>query len=233
MKKFKKNITKKRIFKNKRRRIHRKTIKNFDGGLSLKKVATAGLLSGLSTTQALRPNRNGLTHFQHTQPSNSLFLKNNIIPSSTPNSYELPVKSQYIVNSSGLPPEQPPTYKKWVSFDEPERHITPTYEEDTFKEIVNKYKQGRAEDYGVSKIKEYTGRQADKIFGESDIKSPDEVMNDFITNNSPQEGKLAPNPDKIFDKSVPEIIRNIKTKSSKGGKSLKKSSKNIRNCYYY
>lgn len=225
MKKCKKNITKKRHFKNKRKRIHRKTIKIFDGGLSLKNVAAAGLLSGVATTQALRPNTNGLTHFQ---PSNSLFLNNHITPSSTPNSYGLPINSQYISNSSGLPPEQPPRYKKWVSFDEPERHVTPTYEEDNFNEIVNKLKQGRAEDYGVAKIKEYSGRQADKIFGESDIKSSDEVMDDFITNNnSLQEENFPTNPDKIFNKSVPEIIRNIK-KNSKGGKSLKKGNKNNR-----
>jgi len=197
MKKFKKNITKKRKLKNKRNRIHRKTIKNFDGGLNAKNAAALGL-GLLSGSQALvSPNSRGLPLQNNMQHSNSL-LNNHSIPFSRHNSYGLEINPYYRGNSSGLPPEQPPTYSKWISFDEPERHIIPRDQQDNFKEIVNKFKQGRAEDYGVAKIKEYSGQEADKIFGKSGIKSSSEFMDDFVT--KPLEQGM----------SVKEITKNIR-----------------------
>jgi len=197
MKKFKKNITKKRKLKSKKKRIHRKTIKKFDGGLNAKNAAALGL-GLLSGSQALvSPNSRGLPLQNNMQHSNSL-LNNHSIPFSRHNSYGLEINPYYRGNSSGLPPEQPPTYNKWISFDEHERHVTPTDQQDNFKEIVNKFKQGRVEDYSVAKIKEYTGQEADNIFGKSDIISSSELMDDFVTNPPEQR------------KSVKEITKNIR-----------------------
>jgi hypothetical protein len=103
MKKFKKNITKKKKLKNKRNRIHRKTIKNYDGGFSVPHVAALGL--GLfSGSKALTPNSRGLKPFQpsNVQPSELQNIQHSSSVESSPKS-ALGTRLVSPTSGSGIP----------------------------------------------------------------------------------------------------------------------------------
>jgi hypothetical protein len=69
-----------------------------------------------------------------------------------------------LLNSSRLPPK-PPLNTKFIELSDPEKPISIEDEEFTQKVIIDKIKQGAAEDYFVAKIKNIIKTKADEIFG--------------------------------------------------------------------
>jgi len=172
MNKFRKHITKRRKLLNKKKRIHRRTVKKIKGGIDLYKTLV-GLLILANGTEAFQ-NKPPISRGLQTSSYGSNSITPNIRTSS---------------NRDRLPPRGPTMLHLKIddSSGDPKQLTEQQLDEIAEKNIGNKIKQGALEDYVTAKTKDVLGKGVDMLFAEP----VEEIVRDIKNGkNNPDAEKL-------------------------------------------
>lgn len=180
MNKFRKHITKKRKLLNKKKRVHRRTVKKIKGGIDLYKTLV-GLLILANGTQAFQ-NKPNISRGLQT----SSYGSNSITPS-----------IQTTSNSGRLPPRGPTALHLKIddSSSDPKQLTEQQLNEIAEKNIGNKIKQGALEDYVTAKTKAVLGKRVETLFAQP----VEEIIRDI------KYGKSNPYGEKLIDEVRQQI----------------------------
>jgi hypothetical protein len=175
MNKFRKHITKKRKLLNKRKRIHRRTVKKTKGGFDLYK-SLIGLLIVANATQAFQNKPNISRGLQTSSYSTNITPR---LDTSTNRGRKPP-----------RPPHKPPLrYKSDDYAEEPPLPTDEELEKIAEENIGNKIKQDAVETYVTAKTKELLGEGANTLFAQP----VEEIILDI------KKGKSNPDAEKLIN----------------------------------